>query len=368
MRYILTGGGSGGHIYPLISFAKVVKTLDPDATFLFVGKKDKMESKIAPRAGLPFKAISTTGTKGKISFQNAKAAIMVSAGFLQAKKIIKDFQPDICIGAGGYVSVPLMLAANNTKSVITAVLETDQFMGRANLQLARKSDFVFAGTFDLRERYFKNSANYHHVGHPRGEELFQQFHTEIATKKRSTSVKTVTFIGGSLGAQTINEQAIAFCKYLATLKDYEQIQVILVAGTRYYEQFKHYKGQYQNLHIMAYCEDMPKLYLETDILVCRSGAGVLAEAATFMLPTIAIPSPNVMNDHQTKNADYFVKSEALLKLSEKEIADNNDACVQLILNLMNDSDKRNKLIKQIEALAYTNAVSNMYNILLKAKN
>src|SRR5699024_807702 len=147
--------GSGGHIYPLLSFAKVVQELDTEAEFLFVGKKDKMEADIVPQANIPFQSIATTGTKGRISWQNIKAATLMGVGYLQAQKIIRDFEPDVCLGGGGYVSVPLMLAANNSKKpIVTAVLESDQFMGKANLQLAKKSDLIFGGLFDLKSRYF----------------------------------------------------------------------------------------------------------------------------------------------------------------------------------------------------------------------
>lgn len=374
MRYILTGGGSGGHIYPLLSFAKVVKKLDPEAEFLFVGKKDKMEAEIVPQFGIPFQAISTTGTKGRISWQNVKAATLMGVGYLQAQKIIKDFKPDVCLGGGGYVSVPLMLAANNSKKpIVTAVLESDQFMGKANLQLAKKSDLIFGGLFDLKERYFADNNNYYHVGHPRMEELYAQYHSAIDARVRDLSVDQILFVGGSLGAETINQQAIAFCKYLCD-NNHTGLQVTLVTGKRYYDDFKDYEAKYSMLTVIPYAENLAELYLKADLLVARASAGVLAEATTFMLPTIAIPSPNVMRNHQFYNAEYFVKRNAGLLFEEDQISGNNFA--YFIYEVTQDVTKQMQMKQNLQALMHKDPVSKMYNLIkekqknkkLKAKN
>lgn len=363
MRYILTGGGSGGHIYPLLSFAHVVKQIDKDAEFLFVGKQDKMESEIVPKANIPFTSIATTGTKGKISWQNVKAATLMGIGYIQAKKIIKTFKPDVCIGGGGYVSVPLMLAANNSKrNIVTAVLESDQFMGKANLQLAKKSDLIFGGLFDLKQRYFQDNQNYFHVGHPRMQELYMQYASEIASRMKDEKVDNILFVGGSLGAETINQQAIHFCEYLQK-KNNNTIKVTLITGKRYYADFEKYAQIYPMLQVIDYAEDMSTYYLKADLLVTRASAGVLAEATTFLLPTIAIPSPNVMRNHQFYNAEYFVKRKAGLLFEESQITGDNFAA--FIYELTQNTTQQATLKQNLQALMHKEAVTKMYNLIIE---
>lgn len=363
MRYLLTGGGSGGHIYPLLSMANIIKKLDPDATFLFVGKKGKMEEKIVPAAGIDFKNVASTGTKGKISWQNVKAVSSMAVGYMQAKKIIKDFKPDVCIGAGGYVSVPIMMAAQKNPKIVTAVFESDQFMGRANLQLAKKSDLIFSGIFDLSERYFPANTNYYQVGFPRSEELMRNYKELITEKQIDKSVEVITFTGGSLGAQTINDEAIHFVKSLEKNSDAAIKKVILITGERYFDEYKEYAEKYPTLDVRAFENDMPSVYAETDIFVTRAGAGFLAEAATFRLPTIAVPSPNVANDHQRINAAYFADKDALIMLEEEQGA--VDKMEDVLQQMIADVDQRVELSRTFQKVAPLDAVSVMYDKIME---
>ncbi|GBU10601.1 N-acetylglucosaminyl transferase [Erysipelotrichaceae bacterium] len=368
MRYILTGGGSGGHIYPLLSFAKMVQTLDADAEFLFVGKKGKLEEKIVPKAGIPFKSLYASGTKGKVSLENILAAGNLAIGYFQAQKIIKDFKPDFCIGAGGYVSVPLMLAANNDPKVITAVFENDQFIGRANLKLSQKSDFIFGGMFDLKAKYFKNKPNYLQVGHPRTEELSQEFGVQIQNKAQRSQKHppSILFIGGSLGAEKINEQAIAYCKYIIASGYTSQIgEIVLITGIRYYEQMRVEMEQYSFLKVIAYSDNLPNLYLACDILVSRAGAGVLAEATAFEIPTLLIPSPNVTNNHQFHNASYFAKYDAVQMMEENDI--DGESFIAMLHEVVVSIPTQQRLSNNLKKLQMLNASSKMYEQFMRKK-
>jgi len=364
MKYVLTGGGSGGHIYPLLSFAKVVRELDAQAEFLFVGKKSNMEAAIARQAGIPFMPITTTGTKGIISWQNVKASVLIGTGYLQAKKIIRDFAPDVCLGGGGYVSVPLMLAATrNNQHIVTAVLESDQFIGKANLQLARKSDLIFGGLFDLKKPYFANNDNYYHVGHPRMQQLYETYEYQIDEKLTSVKNKHILFVGGSLGAEMLNEQAIVLCAYLRTQKR-NDITITMITGKRYYDLFKMYEAEYEFLTVLAYSDEIAKEYLRADLLVCRASAGVLAEATTMNLPFIAIPSPNVARNHQFYNGEYFVKRKAGLMFKEADISGDNLAI--FIYKSLDDVDLLTQIKHELIKLMHKDAITQMYT-LLKAK-
>ncbi|MGL5043158.1 MAG: UDP-N-acetylglucosamine--N-acetylmuramyl-(pentapeptide) pyrophosphoryl-undecaprenol N-acetylglucosamine transferase [Culicoidibacterales bacterium] len=361
MRYILTGGGSGGHIYPLLSLAKIIKKYDKEAEFLFIGKQNKMEAQIVPQANIEFKSVWAAGTKGKISWQNVKAISCLLIGYLQARKIIQQFKPDVCIGAGGYVSVPIMLVAQKIPNIITAVLETDQFMGRANLALAQKSDFVFSGIFDLKAKYFASSQNYFCVGHPRSEELFSKHEMEIAQKKRGDQV---VFIGGSLGAQAINEAAISYCHFLQEKQ--KKQKVLLISGQRYFTQFKEFESLFPNLQVEAFVSDLSSVYLRTEVLICRAGAGILAEAMTFKVPMIIIPSPNVMNNHQYYNGLYFEKRNAAVMIEEKNIRRNSVS--ELIEQLLTDDKRVEKLLLGLSQIGGNTGASIIYQKILAKKN
>lgn len=364
MKYILTGGGSGGHIYPLLSFAHVVRELDADADFLFVGKQNNIEGEIVPQAGIPFKGIATTGTRGRISWQNMKAGTLMGIGYLQAQNIIQQFQPDVCLGGGGYVSVPLMLAANKKKAhIVTAVLESDQFMGKANLQLAKKSDLIFGGLFDLKAQYFADNDNYYHVGHPRMQELYESHQSAIENKERSHSMTNVLFVGGSLGAEMLNEQAVLFAQYVTAQK--ARTQITLITGKRYYEAFKSYEAQYPCLHVVAYAEQIADYYLAADLLVTRASAGVLAEATTFNLPFIAIPSPNVMRNHQFYNARYFVERGA--GLVYEEAAMQGMDFPHFIAQTLQDEQGIQQMKHNLRQLMHKDVVTKMYHLLAEAK-
>ena len=366
MRYILTGGGSGGHIYHLISFANVVKTIDKEAEFLYVGKKDKMEAEIVPAAGLTFVSITTTGTKGRISWQNVKAATQMGIGYLQAKKIIKDFNPDVCLGGGGYVSVPLMLAAiTSKKPIVTAVLESDLFMGKANIQLAKKSDLIFSSLFDLKEKYFKNNENYYHVGHPRMEELGMRYVNQIEKKKNKFTIDEVLFVGGSLGAKTINEQALDFCAYLQKQGN-RQIHVTVITGKRFYDDYKNAGDQFANLTVLPYSDNISEQYLATDLVVTRASGGVLAETTTMNIPAIMIPSPNVMLNHQFYNAEYFASRHAGLYKEEKNIV--GDSLAAFIYDVCQNTEQLKTLKTNLQVLNRESPVTTMYNLIKEEKN
>jgi len=365
MKYVLTGGGSGGHIYPLLSFANVVKKLDPEAEFLFVGKKGNMEAKIVPQAGLTFVPISTSGTKGVVSWQNVKALTLMSVGYVQAHKIIREFKPDVCLGGGGYVSVPLMLAANaSQKNIVTAVLESDQFIGKANLKLAQESDLIFGGLFDLKTPYFPNNEHYYHVGHPRMQELYDAHQMEIEEKQRRTSNSTVLFVGGSLGAQTVNEQAIACCEHFVK-HGRTDIEVRLITGERYYEAMRPYEAVYPFLTIIGYSDNIAEEYLRADLLVCRASAGVLAEATTFNLPFIAVPSPNVMRNHQWYNGEYFAQRGAGLLFNEVDIV--GDTFASFVVETFENTQLLASMKAELKKLMHKDGVTRMYTLLAERK-
>jgi UDP-N-acetylglucosamine--N-acetylmuramyl-(pentapeptide) pyrophosphoryl-undecaprenol N-acetylglucosamine transferase len=361
MKYVLTGGGSGGHIYPLLSFAKVVRALDAQAEFLFVGKKSNMEADIAQQAGISFMPIATTGTKGIISWQNVKAAVLIGTGYLQAQRIIRDFAPDVCLGGGGYVSVPLMLAAaRSRRPIVTAVLESDQFIGKANLRLAQQSDLIFGGLFDLKQAYFANNDDYYHVGHPRMQELYEAYGSEIEAKLRRVDNKHILFVGGSLGAERLNEQAIVLCAYLRA-QHRSDITLTLITGKRYYDAFKMYEDEYEFLTVLAYSDEIAKQYLAADLLICRASAGVLAEATAMNLPFIAIPSPNVARNHQFYNGVYFVKREAGLMFKEEEI--DGDNLATFIYTSLSDVHLLRRLKHELTKLMHKDAITKMYTLL-----
>lgn len=356
MRYLLTGGGSGGHIFPLLSFVTIIKQYDQDAEFLFVGNKDKMEAEIVPKHNVAFKSVLSTGTKGKISWQNIKALGYMAIGYIQAKKIIDEFQPDVCIGAGGYVSVPVMYAAIRKKNIVTVIIEHDQFIGRANYQLSKKVDLIFSAMFSLRQRYFLKNNNYYHVGHARSHEIYLKYKDEIEQKAKKNTIENILFIGGSLGAEAINEAAILVAK------TFPQLNIYLISGKRYYKKMLSEKEQFPNLILYDFVDELHNLYQKSDIIVSRASAGVLAEIATYGIIPILIPSPHVMNNHQYYNAKYIVDKRAGFMIEEAQENRELLAVIDGIQQKINEKKEMEKNLKTL-ALVGDNQTAKIFQIL-----
>ncbi|MBE7024440.1 MAG: undecaprenyldiphospho-muramoylpentapeptide beta-N-acetylglucosaminyltransferase [Ruminococcaceae bacterium] len=314
MRIVLSGGGTGGHIYPAIAIANYVKEQNPDAEILFIGNAGGMESKLVPRAGYPINYIQVQGLRRRISIENLKTAVRLVTSYHSAKKILREFAPDIVIGTGGYVCLPVVLAATALK-IRSLVHEQNVFPGLTVRMCAGRADTAIS--FPETEKYFKKTPKRLLLtGNPIRPELLRP-----ATEKKPAGEPLVVISGGSLGAQKINDTLIALLK----MGGQDYYGIIASTGERNYEavmqKIKEEKIRLcENKKILPYIHDMDTVLKRADLAVTRAGAITVSELSAMGKPAILIPSPNVTNDHQTYNARTMEKNGAAVLLPESELS------------------------------------------------
>lgn len=346
LKVIISGGGTGGHIFPAVAIAKTLQKRDPNVEILFVGAKGKMEMEKVPLAGFKIIGLSIAGIQRKIDFRNLLLPFKVIKSLWQAHKIIQEFKPDIAIGVGGYASAPTLYMAAQM-DVLSLIQEQNSYAGLTNKLLAKRATAICVA-FDGMEAYFPANKIVE-TGNPvrqdlldvsgNKEEAFKHFNLD-------PNKKTVLVIGGSLGARTINQVIQAGIK---TFED-RDIQLIWQTGKYYYGKAQELNSA--NVKVYDFISRMDLAYALADIVVSRAGALSIAELCITGKPCILVPSPNVAEDHQTKNAQALLEKRAALLVKDK---DAKNVLMGDILALMNDEKRRQKLSESISALAKPNA-------------
>ncbi|ASV95661.1 undecaprenyldiphospho-muramoylpentapeptide beta-N-acetylglucosaminyltransferase [Enterococcus durans] len=313
MKILVTGGGTGGHIYPALAFVNYVKTQVPNAEFMYVGAQRGLENKIVPETGIPFRTLEIQGFKRKISLYNVKTVQLFLKSIRSAKKILKEFQPDVVIGTGGYVSGAVVYAAAKS-NIPTIIHEQNSVPGMTNKFLSRYVDRI-AISFKDAQAFFPEEKSVL-VGNPRAQEVANMNKTDIVESfGLDPNKKTVLIFGGSQGALKINQAVTDF------LTDFESTdyQVLYASGERYYEAVREKINASPNVSVQPYISKMAEVMAASDLLVGRAGATSIAELTAIGLPAILIPSPYVTNDHQTKNAMSLVHAHAAKMIKDDEL-------------------------------------------------
>ena len=346
-KIILSGGGTGGHIYPAIAIANEMKSRFPDAEFLFVGAKDRMEMEKVPQAGYKIKGLWITGIQRKLTLKNLMFPFKLISSLWNAKKIIKQFKPDVAIGTGGFASGPLLqVAASN--GIPSLIQEQNSFPGITNKLLSKKVNKVCVA-YDGLERFFPQEKIVK-TGNPVRQDLL-----DIESKRNKAikefdlnpKKKTLLVLGGSLGARRVNQLIDKELDFFNT----HNIQVIWQCGKLYYEAYK-LNGHNKHVQVHAFLNNMDLAYAAADIIISRAGASSVSELCIVGKPVIFIPSPNVAEDHQTKNALSIVEKDAAILIKEEDLeADFESKFKQLIAS----KEKQEKLGKNIKELALVNA-------------
>ncbi|AEE19874.1 UDP-N-acetylglucosamine-N-acetylmuramylpentapeptide N-acetylglucosamine transferase [Dokdonia sp. Hel_I_63] len=349
-RVILSGGGTGGHIYPAIAIAKEIQRRHPDAQFLFVGASDRMEMEKVPQAGFEIEGLWIAGIQRKLTVDNLMFPFKLISSLMKSRKIIKKFKPDVVIGTGGFASGPLLKMA--TIAGIPAVIqEQNSYAGITN-KLLGKSVKKVCVAYDDMQRFFP-SVHIVKTGNPVRADLLDiesKRSTAFAKYDLSHSSKVVLIIGGSLGAKAINE---LIEKQLPFFKR-KGVQVLWQTGKLYYDKYKHHQAD--GVQVMAYIDQMDMAYAAADIIISRAGAGSVSELCIVGKATIFIPSPNVAEDHQTKNAQAIEKTGAAILIAEKDL----DKKFELVFKgLLNDEKVCFELGRKIKTLALPNATADI---------
>lgn len=350
-KIILSGGGTGGHIYPAIAIANELKMRFPDAEFLFVGALDRMEMEKVPQAGYKIEGLWITGIQRKLTLKNLVFPAKLVVSLMRARKIVKTFQPDVAIGTGGFASGPLLQVAAS-KGIPCLIQEQNSFPGITNKLLAKKVNKICVA-YDGLERFFPKDKLIK-TGNPIRQDLLQIDNKTIEGKdafKQKHGKYTLLVLGGSLGAKRINELIEKELEFLQT----QNVQVIWQCGKLYYETYKKYNS-YENVQVHAFLNTMDLAYAAADFIISRAGASSVSELCVVGKPVIFIPSPNVAEDHQTKNAMAIVDKDAALLIKEADLdVDFENRFSQLVKS----AEKQQKLSENIKKLALINATKDI---------
>ncbi|KAA9007599.1 undecaprenyldiphospho-muramoylpentapeptide beta-N-acetylglucosaminyltransferase [Paenibacillus spiritus] len=320
MRVVLSGGGTGGHIYPAVAVARQMEAEEENPAFLYIGGTRGLESKLVPQENLPFKSIDITGFRRKLSMDNVKTVMRFLKGVKESKAMLREFKPDVVVGTGGYVCGPVVYAASRL-GIPTLIHEQNAIPGLTNKFLSRYADTV-AVSFEGTESSFSGAKRVIYTGNPRATTVAaanaRRGYATLGIPENST---VVLVIGGSRGAKAINEAMIDMAPLV--MKS-EGVHYIYVTGEGYYEEtrktLRAKLGSLPNhLHVLPYIHNMPEVLACTTLIVNRAGASFLAEITALGIPSVLIPSPNVTNNHQEANARQLEKEGASVVILEKDL-------------------------------------------------
>ena len=351
LKFIISGGGTGGHIYPAIAIAHELKSRFSEAEFLFVGASDKMEMQKVPQAGYNIEGLWIAGLQRKLTIQNMMFPFKLMSSLWKSRKIIKNFKPDVVIGTGGFASGPLLQMANSL-NIPTVIQEQNSYPGITNKLLSKKANVICVAYENL-ERFFpKNKIVF--TGNPVRQDLLT-----IENKKQEgisyfnfdDDKKILLILGGSLGARRVNHLIEKELDFLLA----SGIQVFWQCGKLYYEEYQHFNEK-ENVQVVAFIDRMDLIYAAADFVISRAGASSVSELCLVGKPTIFIPSPNVAEDHQTKNAKAIIDKNGAILLRENELEEKFET---VFSDLITNENLQKELSHNIKKLAKPNATKDI---------
>lgn len=357
-RIVLSGGGTGGHIYPALALLNELKAMNPSLEVLYIGSERGLEKDLVPQKGIPFKSVPIQGFSRSLSLENIKTIGLMLKSTSLARKYLKEFKPDVVVGTGGYVCGPVLLAASLEK-IPTLIHEQNTVAGVTNKFLARFVDRI-AITFPGTETQFpKQQDKVVLTGNPRGQEVVQVKKKENFLSKNYGLVDdkpTYLIFGGSQGAPSINKAFIEALPKLSQLP----YQAVIATGVKNYQEIKdkiEEKGINIPSHIklVPYIDNMLELLQEVDLIVSRSGATTLTEITALGVASILIPSPYVTANHQEKNAQTLVDNGAAIMIKEEEL--NGESLVSYIEQLFSNPTELDKMKEEAKKIGITDASS-----------
>ncbi len=360
-RIIISGGGTGGHIFPALSIADTIRSKHPDAEILFVGADNRMEMQRVPEAGYKIIGLPIAGFDRKKLWKNIKVLWLILKSQRMAKKIIKEFKPHVAVGVGGYASGPTLKMAAKM-NIPTLIQEQNSYAGVTNKILSRKAKMICVA-YDGMERFFPHE-KLKLTGNPVRGSLLERQNNRIDAMKEmglDPQKRCLLVVGGSLGARSINESIIA---QLNMIKENSDIQFIWQTGKIYFEEMKERvakAGKPENLIVTDFVSNMANALSAADLVVSRAGAGSISEFALLGKAVILVPSPNVSEDHQTKNAMALVEKGAAIHIADK---DAKEQLLATAISVIKEDDRLNNLSNNILGLAKPNAAQQIANEVL----
>ena len=352
VNILISGGGTGGHIYPAIAIANELKKRNSKANFLFVGAQGRMEMEKVPQAGYPIQGLWITGIQRKLTLKNLMFPFKLMSSLYKANKIIKNFKPNVVIGTGGFASGPTLHMAAK-KGIPTLVQEQNSYPGITNKLLGKKASTICVA-YDGLERFFPLDKIVK-TGNPVRQDLLEITHKRIEAQKiykLSPTQKTLLVLGGSLGARAINQLLEREINWLVE----KNVQVIWQTGKFYFDEYRQFE-KLKGVQTFEFISTMDLAYAAADIIISRAGASSISELCIVGKPVIFIPSPNVAEDHQTKNAMAVKTKNAAILIKENELSNFK---IQFE-SLLQSQEKQDELGKNIKLLALPNATEHIAN-------
>lgn len=355
-HFLVSGGGTGGHIFPALSIANEIRRRFPEAKILFVGAEGRMEMERVPAAGYEIKGLPVCGFDRKHLLRNIKVLFKLWKSIRMAKNILKEFKPDIAIGVGGYASGPMLKAAQK-KGIPTLLQEQNSYAGVTNKLLAKGAKRICVA-YEGMERFFPEEKIVL-TGNPVRRNLLECEASQEEARKAmgiDPDKATILIIGGSLGARTVNESIIGGLEKIGAVA--EDVQVVWQTGKFYDQQCKEAleKSGVKNVIQMAFISNMDMAYRAADLVISRAGASSISELQLLGKPSILVPSPNVAEDHQTKNALALVNRDAAIMVAD---ADAREQLVDTMLATVNDPDRLSSLSSNVECMALLNSAEHI---------
>lgn len=355
MKVIISAGGTGGHIYPALAIINKIKEKEPDSKFLYIGTHNRMEKDIVPKRGIPYESIEMYGFNKKHLLKNIKTINCLIKANKKCKKLIKEFDPDIVIGVGGYVTVPVIKEASKL-GYKTFIHEQNSIPGKSNRYLSKYVNKIGL-SFKSSEKYLPKEKTVL-TGNPCSEDALK---IDPVNKKElglDENKKLVLIVMGSLGSNSVNQ---IIEKGLDKFKG-KNYEVLFITGKPFYKNIKDLKYP-KNVKIIPFYEGLTKILKKTDLLITRAGASTLSELIALDIPSILIPSPYVANNHQYINAKDITDQKAALMIEEKDLT--MDKLVNTIDWIINDKDTTKKIKENLKQFQITNSAEKIYNELRK---
>lgn len=363
MKVIIAGGGTGGHVFPAIAIANALKSIVPDIEILFVGAKGKLEMEKVPQAGYKIIGLWISGFQRKLTTKNLSFPFKLIHSLIKSKQIIKSFQPDVVVGVGGYASGPMMKAAAQN-GIPTVIQEQNSYAGVTNKLLAKSAKTICVAYEGMEEFFPKHKIVL--TGNPVRAEIndsLQFKHEAYAYFKLNPNKKTIAVLGGSLGALTLND---ACSSAIDQIKADDSVQIIWQCGKSHFTKFESCEmAQNPNVKIFPFIEKMDFVYAISDLIIARAGALTVSELCIAGKAVILVPSPNVAEDHQTKNARSLLNSNAALLIKD---ADARKDLFPTAFKLIHQEDRLRSMSTQISLLARPDAARDIARIIIETAN
>lgn len=353
MRVIITAGGTGGHIYPALAILNKIVEKEPDSKILYIGTHNRMEKDIVPSVGYDYVPLEIYGFSRSDIKRDIKNVFLIKKAYKKCLKIMKEFKPDIVIGVGGYVTFPVIKAANKL-GIKTFIHEQNSIPGKSNRALAKKVSMIGV-SFEDSKKYFDEKKTYL-TGNPCSENALDIRAVSKTKYGLSRDKKSILIVQGSLGSKVINDKMLPFLQSI----DNEDYEVLYVTGKNYYEEYS--KNHFsKNVKVVPYVENLSALMKDIDLMITRAGASTISEIMALEIPSIFIPSPYVANNHQYYNALSIKNAKAGEMIEEKDLTSEN--LKEKINYILNNPLVYNEMKNNLKEMSINNSSTMIYNLI-----